>query len=152
MKVILLALTVLSLSGCASLERFAGPGWADRADADPEQGFTLAEGAWHTLNVVDTAQTLHIASAPECHSEADPLTRTIIGRHPDKSSAVAIGAAYSLAVHYIGRWLRRKDASAPDSGWHEARVGFAIVTLGTKTLTVARNHSSGLRPFGSGCP
>lgn len=146
----LLALTSLA-SGCASVQHYAGTGWADRMDHNPEDKYVIAESTWHALNVLDTAQTLNIASSPECFSEADPLTRSIIGKHPGKSEVVAIGVAYSLAFHYIGRWLKSKAEEDPDSGWVDARAGWTVLSVGTKALTVGRNHAIGLRPFGSGC-
>lgn len=149
---IIVAIILTLLSGCSSLNYYAGPGWAERRDSNPEDKYVMAETTWHALNVLDTAQTMHIASAHECFSEADPLTRSIIGKKPDKSSVLAIGAAYSLIMHYAGRWLKFKaESSDPDSGWKEARAGFHAFALGTKLLTVGHNHAIGLRPFGSGC-
>lgn len=144
-------LLIAGLTGCSSVQHYLGPGWAERMDSDPQQKFVLAESAWHTLNAVDTMQTLHAANSPECFSEADPLTRSIIGEHPNKAEVVAIGLAYSVAYRFIARWLARKAADEPESGWADARVGFHIIGLGTKAFTVARNHAIGTRPFGRGC-
>jgi hypothetical protein len=152
MRLVISAIALLMFSGCSTLQYYAGPGWAERRDSNPDDKYVMAETTWHALNVLDTAQTLHVAAAPECYHEADPLTRTIIGKHPGKGEVAAIGAAYSLAVHYIGKWLKRKaDDGGPDSGWNEARAGFHILAIGSKLVTVSRNHAIGLRPFGSGC-
>lgn len=152
LNVLLVLLAILCLTGCASIERTLGPGWEDRAEQDPEQKFTLSETAWHGLNVVDTLQTLHIANSPECYSESNPLTRSLIGEHPSKGEVIAVGVAYSLVHHLTATWLERKAREhGTQSGWHDVRNGWHIFMLMTKGFSVGRNHAMGLRPDGHGC-
>lgn len=136
-------------AGCSTVSHYVGPGWADRMDNEPEQKFILAETAWHTLNALDTMQTVHIASSPECFSETNFMTREIIGEHPSKGEAIAVGVVYSLAFHYVGRWLKRK--AEDDSDWQSVRTGWTVFSLASKIFTVGHNHAIGLRPNGSGC-
>lgn len=99
-----------------------------------------SEWAWQVLHAVDTAQSIHIARAPECFYENAPLTRTIVGKHPSEAEVAAIMVGYSLLHTYLtdrleGRWLRT----------------YQVVSFINSARNVANNHRIGLRPFGSGC-
>jgi hypothetical protein len=146
------AAILISLSGCASVERYLGPGWEDRADSNPDDKFVLAEGAWQTLNVLDSMQTIHIANAPECYSEGNPVTRALVGEHPSKEKVIAVGIVYGLAHYGISKWLERKEnEQGQTSGWRTLRITWHIAGLINKGFSTTRNHSLGLRPLGSEC-
>lgn len=115
-------LLALSLSGCA---------------LTPEQ-------TWQAIHLIDTGQTLHIARAPECYYENAPLTRAIIGKHPNEAEVAAIMITYSLLHDYISDRLRERENLA----WLRA---FQVVTILNSGRNVIHNHQIGLRPFGSGC-
>lgn len=102
-----------------------------------------AEKAWHTMNFVDMAQTLHVANSPECYRESNFLTKAIIGESPSAGAVVGVMVGYSLLFHYASKWIREKhpEFSKP---WYFANLAF-------KAGTIIHNHNVGVRPFGSGC-
>lgn len=147
-----LLVAILMASGCASLgpERNLTPQQQER------ENFMLAEAAWQGLNVIDTAQTVHLAREPACYREVNPMTKAVIGEHPSEAKAVAIGVIYGWGHKRISDWLERKDHvnefGEHDSPWVIAKVSWHAIGLVTKAVTVANNHRIGLRPFGGGCP
>ena len=122
MKVAVLIACGTLLSGCDTLPLAKG------------------EAAWQLLHAVDTAQTIHIARAPECFYENAPLTRAIIGKHPSEAEVAAIMVGYSMLHQYVSRRL--------EGNWLRA---FQVVSIANTARNVANNHRIGLRPFGAGC-
>lgn len=154
-RLLVAAIAVASLSGCATVERYIGPGWAERADKDPDDGFVLAESAWHALNAVDVMQSIHIANSPNCFREVGFPTAQLFGDHPSKEEFVVSGIIYSLGYRAISSWLETKEREQEDpdakDNWRTGRIVWHALTLATKAFTVGRNHANGLRPFGEGC-
>jgi hypothetical protein len=117
----------------------------------------LHEQAFHTMNVIDTGQTIHIAREPSCYREVGFPTAQLHGDHPSEGEVYATMAAYSLAYHYARKWLDRKVAeSEPGSqeqGWWAVGRAtlFGAVLIG-KAATIANNADIELQPWGRVCP
>ena len=109
-----------------------------------------AELAWQTLNVVDAGQTQHIASAPACYQEADPLSVLLMGKHPSNGEAAGVFVLYAAGHLVVSKALEKKAESGSRS-WKAAEIAWHVLSLVTKTAYVAHNHKLGLRPFGKGC-
>ena len=117
-----LAAGVLAASGCASLD------------------MSRSETAWQTLHAVDVAQTLNAARDP-CYRESDPLTRAIIGEQPSTGEVVAWAVGSSVLHAVVSRKLERHAPKWVTGVWHS-------LSIGSKGLTIGRNHAEGIRPFG----
>lgn len=139
MRRLLILLAVLYVQGCAT--------W---------QEMPLHERAFHTMNIVDTGQTIHIAREPGCYREVGFPTRSLIGEHPSERDVYLTMAAYSLAYHYARKWLDAKVEAAPSGSqeqgwWYVGRAGlFGAILIG-KAATIANNADIELSPWGSGC-
>lgn len=139
----------------------------------PVQRYRAAEYTWQALNVIDMAQTLHIAQARRtdaqmaaqtanglmanryCYDEADPLTRAMIGEHPSQRNVVLSSIAYALVHYGVSAWLEHKDKVREDgthyTPWVLAARAWHGIGLGWKGATVYNNWNIGLRIGGSGC-
>ncbi len=112
-----------------------------------------AEGAWQVLNGIDMAQTDHLSRAGSCFNEQDPLSRALVGEHPTRAEAAALGLMYAAGHNLVSRWLDRKVEADSGDGWRNFRTAWHVVGIGYKTAIVARNHEIGLRVGGSRkCP
>ena len=94
---------------------------------------THPESAWQTLHAIDAAQTMAIAM-DDCYEEQDPITRRIIGRHPEPLAVVGWWAASAAGHLWVssrleGRWL---------AAWQ------AITIIGTGNAVI-NNHGVGIR-------
>lgn len=126
-RIMITALTALCLSACESMSPY--------------------ENAWQAMHLVDVAQTIEgAASDPLCHSEGDPITRSLIGEHPHRDEVIAWGVGVSVAHYFLGRWLDNSDW--PDGVKHLVRS----IDLGYKGLTIGRNYDNGIRIFGDNAP
>jgi len=147
--IILLCLCVLS--GCSLLMPIE---YLDN-DNKVRSSMTDAEKVWHVMNVIDTAQTINIARAPECYKESNPLTRALIGEHPSTGNVIAIGVLYSVLYRAANQYIEDHNIINSDgyfdTGWGYAKLGLDVLGLATKGFTIGHNHTIGLRPFGSGC-
>ena len=107
------------------------------------------EKAWQILNVVDAAQTMHVANSPECYREVDPVTSRLVGESPSQGEVAAVMTAYALGHYYVTKWMERK---AEDSDkWADALKAWHFVGITWKSAVIVKNHNNGIRPFGSGC-
>lgn len=110
------------------------------------------EQSWQTLNAIDFAQTVHIARAPECFKEGDPITRSFIGSKPQTGEVVAYGALWALTHYWTNRWLEGKVEQTDSKVWRGVWRGWQASTLFLSASAVQGNHKLGLRPLGEGCP
>ena len=111
------------VSGCASL-----------------QEIHPLEYAWQAAHVVDALQTYEISREPDCAREGDPLTRLIIGEHPEKDRVYkwAIGTAI---VHFlVWGWFDEKSPQASNV----LRIG----ELALKADTIKSNADQGFKYLG----
>lgn len=143
-RLFLIALAILLMAACCT------------GCATLESSSTKAEAVWQGLNALDTAQTVNIARRPDCFSEVDPLTSTLIGKKPDTAEVLAVGLAYAWAHDRVSGWLDRKVESAVVNdrnvgGWYVGRFLWHAVGLVGKAHTVNNNHRIGMRPFGAEC-
>lgn len=117
---------VLAVSGCESLSPY--------------------ETAWQTAHLVDVMQTLNGPASDACYYERDPITRSLIGGHPDRDAVIAWGIGLSVAHYFAGKWMDKSD-------WpNGVKTVIRSIDLGYKGITVGRNHDAGLRPFGNNSP
>jgi hypothetical protein len=123
MKYLTCALIFVLISGCSNLD----------------EKNTL-EYTWQAMHVIDVLQTANgIAGSNGCVKESDPLTRALIGEHPNKNDVYVWGASIAV-LHWFGmKWL---DDKMPDS----ALVRVADNVL--KFRTVGHNHKQGIRVDG----
>ena len=105
-----------------------------------------AEAVWQTAHLIDTAQTMQIAKNPECYHEKNPITRSLIGKHPSEEAVVAWGIGMAVAHYQVTRLLTRYEAPR----W--VQWGWQAVSIGSTGAAVVNNHEIGLRPFGTDCP
>jgi hypothetical protein len=98
---------------------------------------THEEQTWLALHAVDAAQTYSIAG-DRCYYEANPLTRSIIGREP--SHAAVVGWAIGIAAVHVGvsDYLLRTDHPKLAKAWQ-------YITIGTSAYSVGNNFSIGIR-------
>lgn len=108
-----------------------------------------AQATWHTLNLIDMGQTDHLARAPDCYSEGNPITKALIGEHPQRAEAAAVGIAYAAGYHFVSRWLDEKVEERPRMRY--LRTAWHVLSIGTKAAIVARNHDHGLRVGSASC-
>lgn len=118
---LLAIIALLACTGCANMSK--------------------SEIAYHTLHAIDVAQTINHGSDP-CYREATPMTRSLIGEHPDAGEVIAWGVASSLVHYYVSRKLEQHDAPR----W--ARIGWQSINIGIKADAVVSNHRIGVRPWG----
>lgn len=118
-------LIISLLSGCVSMDR--------------------SEYAYQALHAVDTLQTYQVSQSRCGRSEQDPVTRTLIGRHPDAGGVIAwaVGVGYGHA--WFSDYLTRHDA-AP---W--VRSMWNMTTIGVTTATVIENNANGIGLTGERC-
>ena len=110
-----------------------------------------AELTWQAMNVVDLGQTLHIANGVDCYHERNPLTRTLIGRHPSEGAVIGVMVGYS-ALHFgVSKFLEHQTKTTGRQFWKVMEGAWHVVSLTTKANTVKDNHDIGLTPFGRGC-
>lgn len=144
-------LVAMVLSGCQLIM----PVEYEDNDGKIRSSMTSDEKMWHAMNVIDTAQTVHLARSPECFRESNPMTKAIIGEHPSTGEAIAIGVLYSVAYRMANQYIEDKITYTSDgyyaNGWGWAKVSLSVFGLVTKGFTIGNNHVIGLRPFGSGC-
>jgi len=156
MKALCLACAML-LTGCSTLSLVLPTQVPYDKDDAKEYGeashssFTLAEGAWQSLNVIDMGQSLNIANSPTCFHETNPLTSALIGKHPSDSGVIITSIAYAIGYRMISQYLENKDTldeNGEYTGWHDVYNIFQGTMLVTKAYTVWNNNNIGLRPFG----
>lgn len=138
------------------MEHYLGPGWQERSERpNSDDGFVLAETAWHGLNALDVAQSMHIANSPNCFREVGFPTAQLFGDRPSKEEFVISGLLYSVGHHVLSDWFadKEREQETPEGkeAWRLGRTIFHILSVGVKAINVARNHSIGMRPFGEGC-
>lgn len=93
-----------------------------------------AETAWQALHLVDTAQTLQIARAPDRYWEA--WSAWAIGKHPSERSVIAYMAGTAL-VHYLAAdWLHERHP--------RLFIAFETLTLADTGRCVVMNYRIGL--------
>lgn len=97
----------------------------------------VTEATWQTLNVIDTGQSITGARNPGVYAENDPLTRSVIGRHPTEAQAYEFRAAFAVLHAGVTFWLDHEDTGR--GGWHVASLLWQTVSLGNEGLTVVRN-------------
>ena len=124
MKYLISCFSIVFLSGCSFNLKEVHP----------------LEYAWQGLHVVDGFQTIHgVASRPHCREEVHPLTKRLIGSHPNKD-AVATWWAGSAIVHFLlGKWV---DKTFKKGDWN---IFIRAVDVGDKFRIVHGNHKTGLR-------
>ncbi len=138
-RITLICFAFATLTGCATWEEMP-----------------LHEKAFHTMNVIDTGQTINIARRPDCFREVGFPTQQLIGSHPSETEVYLTSAAFGLAYHYGRKWFDRKVESAPagsqEQGWWViGRASlFGAILIG-KGATIANNADIGLSPWGNGC-
>lgn len=170
-KIALLAASAI-LSGCSAIQLVLPvEGQAQRRP--DEKVFYALEAAWHAENIVDMGQTVHIANSRRtdeqmatwaakdmtaeryCFQEVNPLTRSLIGKHPSQKEVIASSILWSMAYRGISEFIARRDTQNEygerNSPWYVARWVWHVGMLGAKTWQVGHNSSMGLKPFGSGC-
>lgn len=144
-------LAALALTGCQLIM----PVEYEDNDKQVRSSFTSDEKMWHAMNIIDTAQTIHLARSPECFRESNFLTKELIGEHPSVGNVIAIGVIYSLAYRmanqYIENHISYNSDGYYDNGWGYAKIGLSVFGLVSKGYTIGNNHVIGMKPFGSGC-
>lgn len=115
------------------------------------------EKAWHTMNIIDAGQTIHIAREPSCYKEVGFPTQHLIGSHPSETEVYITMAAFGLAYHYGSRWLdrqvnKREPGTQSQGNWIIGRAAFQGVMLIGKAGTIMNNADIELTPWGRGCP
>lgn len=114
-------LVIILLTGCESMPR--------------------GEMYYQTLHAVDTLQTINGPANDPCYSESGAIPKLLMGENPTKGQALAWGVGWG-AFHYgVSREL---DRNAPD--W--VLGTWQLLTTGEVALTIHRNHSIGIRPWG----
>lgn len=105
------------------------------------------EKAWQAMHLVDVAQTIEgAASDPFCHSEGNPVTRRLIGRHPHRDEVIAWGVAIGVVHYFAFRWI-------DNSEWPEGiKIALRSIDLVDKGITIGRNYDQGIRIFGDNEP
>lgn len=150
-KPIFVLLATLVLSGCQLIM----PVEYDDNDGHIRSSVTSDEKLWHAMNVIDTAQTIHLARSPECYSESNFLTKKLIGEHPSTEQAIAVGILYSLVYRMTNQYIEDRITYTADgyygNGWGVAKITLSVLGLVTKGFTISSNHVIGMKPFGSGC-
>lgn len=116
-------LPILLLTGCASF---------------PQLDTSKAEIAWQTIHVVDAMQTVSIATR-QCYHEADPITRRIIGKHPNQLNVALWWAGTAFGHAFVSKKLK-DDHPKLYKFWQ-------ILTIGRSAYVVTQNHKIGLGPF-----
>lgn len=121
MKTLILTLS-LFLSGCATT---------------PLSDFDRQDAIWLALHAIDVGQTVQTSRNHGCLYEQHPVTRNLIGRHPDTHEVYQWGIGYALARYafykYFGediKWLKKV----------ENVVRFEVIY---------QNHRKGVRPWGA---
>lgn len=151
-KLLIVSSVLATLTACDTL----GPERPMSRVEEHHSNMVLSEGAWQSLNVIDTLQTLQIAKNLNCYHESDLVTKRLIGERPSQGKAIGIGIIYGVSHLLISRWLESNDN--PDengdysSGWHIANIGWQTLSLLDKTVAVGNNFRIGLTPFGAKCP
>lgn len=118
MKVGMLAAAILT-SGCTALE-------------------TRESQAWLMLHAVDTVQTYRIAQQPNCYSESDSLTRSLIGAHPSEGEVIAWSVGMAGLHLGVTELLLRNDHPRLARAWQYVRIGVTV-------NAISNNHSAGIR-------
>lgn len=95
------------------------------------------EIAYQALNVIDTGQTISTARNPNVYSEADPITRSIIGAHPTTAHVYEAMAAIAILHAGVTFWLDSHDQG--DGPWHTASLLWQAISLTDKAVIVIRN-------------
>jgi hypothetical protein len=109
------------------------------------------ELVWQAGNIVDLGQTIHMASAPKCFKEINPVTRTIIGEHPSTGEVVGIFIVYGAGHALISKAIQERVEETNKKSWKALEVIWHALSLGTKGNTIKDNHAEGLRPFSDEC-
>ncbi len=131
MKNIIIVIIAITASGCSTLR-----------DTHP------LEYTWQAVHVIDVLQTANgIAGDPECHSEANPITRRMIGRHPDKDHVYKWGIGTAIFHFFVARWIENRKWIKPGS-----KTGMRIIDNGIQLQTVVQNHKNGVRIDGHNEP
>ena len=105
----------------------------------------MREYAFHTLNLIDAGQTMHVARSPECWRESGVPTKYILGDHPNQSEVLPLFLVYSAVYHYANRWLDKRPK------YRTFQRIYNVSMIGAKAWTVYNNNAKGLDPWGRGC-
>ena len=108
----------------------------------PRDPYWKAEAAWQTGHVVDVLQTINGPARDECFFEDDPVTKKLIGKHPNTGEVVAWGVATGVLHYGVSKGLEHLNAP----NW--VKIGWQGISLTTKAYTVVNNHNEGIRPWG----
>jgi hypothetical protein len=97
-------LSVCLLAGCATLN-------------------SAGEATWQAAHAVDVAQTIHGAVDDNtCYEEGDPITRRIIGTHPNEAGTLGWGAGLA-GLHYgVHRLLEDYAPVWADTLWQAVTI------------------------------
>lgn len=126
MKILLIALTLSSMPGCASLQVPLSP------------GLRIAESAWQGISGVDALQTAHAAEDPACYREAGSIAKVFTGTKPSPLGAVSFRLGEGIAHWAAEKWLNANDH--PVLAW-----ALEAVTLADEGSAVVHNYRVGVR-------
>lgn len=107
------------------------------------------QATWQTLNVIDGAQTMHLAASPECFHERAWLTHSLVGKHPTHAEVTGVMALYAVGYYFASEWL--EDKAERGGPWPAIQHTFHVTSIGYKAAVIVENHDQGNRPFGEGC-
>ena len=102
----------------------------------------VEESVYQTLGAIDAAQSVQATRRYDCYSEADALTRSIIGPHPSAGAVIGYRAALG-ALHFAVT-----DALERDDGDIWLKRAWQLWTIGIEAHAVYVNFQVGATPFG----
>ncbi|HYC01583.1 MAG TPA: hypothetical protein VEC57_20800 [Candidatus Limnocylindrales bacterium] len=124
---------------------------AERPHKAPMLGFKTEGGRnmqvfMTGLMLLDTAQTVTIAGAPDCLREGNNLASLAFGSDQPSHTTVLLTNALYIAGHWaLGTWLDHKAQRS--ERWSLARRAYQVLTIVGHGWAIKENHRLGIRPF-----
>ena len=103
---------------------------------------STTEKVYMGIHFIDVLQTINHGKDP-CYVEADPITRRLIGRHPNTEKVLAWGVANAVVSHYSFKFV--ENSNMPN--WLKNTLKIAATAI--RYDVIHNNWSIGINLYGN---